>query len=117
MEIFKGGGEGMEAALFQKTLHAQLNTCGIQHVLALVTVDLCRRCQAIAAFVLVHQRVNVAIADVIHHLHQSPTAQVLTEKPNLICAATLSPSVTATSRMLSPKRTTFRWRVSCLDTA
>ena len=70
MEIFKGGGEGMEAALFQKTLHAQLNTCGIQHVLALVAVDLCRRRQAVAAFVLVHQRVNVAIADVIHHLHQ-----------------------------------------------
>ena len=70
MEIFKGGGEGMEAALFQEALHAQFNACGIQHVLALVAVDLCRRRQAVAAFVLVHQRVNVAIADVIHHLHQ-----------------------------------------------
>lgn len=66
----------MEAALFEEALHAQLDARRIQHVLALVTVDLCRRRQAVTAFVLVHQRVNVAIADVIHHLHQSPTARV-----------------------------------------
>ena len=70
VEIFKGGGKGVETALFQEALHAQLNARRVQHVLALVAVDLCRRRQAVAAFVLVHQRAHVAIADVIHHLHQ-----------------------------------------------
>ena len=37
-----------------------------------------------------------------------PTGQVFTCQPSLIWASTLSPSVTATSRMLSPKRITLR---------
>ena len=35
---------------------------------------------------------------------RSPTPKVSTRKPSRRCASTLSPSVTATSRMLSPKR-------------
>ena len=38
---------------------------------------------------------------------RSPTPQVLMEKPSRRWASTLSPSVTATSRMLSPKRAIF----------
>ena len=37
-------------------------------------------------------------------LTRSPTPHVLMLKPRRRCASTLSPSVTATSRMLSPKR-------------
>ena len=47
----------------------------------------------------------------------SPTGQVFTCQPSLICASTLSPSVTATSRMLSPKRTTRRSRLTFRPTA
>ena len=39
---------------------------------------------------------------------RSLTPHVLTETPKRISASTLSPSVTATSRMLSPKRASFR---------
>ena len=45
---------------------------------------------------------------------RSLTPQVLTDTPKRISAATLSPSVTATSRMLSPKRASARcWSVWC----
>ena len=42
--------------------------------------------------------------DSLTTLTRSPTPQVLIEKPSRRWASTLSPSVTATSRMLSPKR-------------
>ena len=51
---------------------------------------------------------DIAVTDAVDHLHQIADRPVFTEKPNLICAATLSPSVTATSRMLSPKRHTLK---------
>ena len=44
---------------------------------------------------------------------RSPTPYPLTAKPNLISAETLSPSVTATWRILSPKRANFAPCRSC----
>ena len=60
----------MEATLFQETLHPQLNTRRFQHVLSFFAVDLCCRRHGVAAFVLIDQRVNIAVADGVHHLHQ-----------------------------------------------
>ncbi|MNL64995.1 hypothetical protein D3C87_1892730 [compost metagenome] len=60
----------MEAALFEEAFHAQFNASGIKHVLALVAVDLCRSRQAVAAFVVVDQRIHIAVADLVDHLHQ-----------------------------------------------
>lgn len=108
MEIFKGGGKGVETALFEEAFHPQLNARGVQHVLALLAVNLRCRGQTVAALIFIDQGADIAVADAVHHLHQIADRPVFTEKPNLICAATLSPSVTATSRMLSPKRHTFR---------
>lgn len=60
----------MEAALFQETLHPQFNARRLPHVLAFITVDLGGWRQGIAAFILVNQSVDIAVADRIHHLHQ-----------------------------------------------
>ena len=46
-----------------------------------------------------------------------PTGQVFTCQPSLVCTSTLSPSVTATSRMLSPKRMTFSSLLTATPTA
>ena len=70
MQIFKGSSESVEATLFQETLHPQLNTRRFQHVLSFFAVDLCGRRHGVAAFVLIDQRVNIAVADGVHHLHQ-----------------------------------------------
>ena len=40
VEIFKGGGKGVETALFEEAFHPQLNARGVQHVLTLVAVNL-----------------------------------------------------------------------------
>lgn len=70
MQIFKGGREGVEAALLQKALHTQFNTRRFQHVLAFFTVNLSGGGQGVAIFVFVNQGIDVAVADGIHHLHQ-----------------------------------------------
>jgi hypothetical protein len=54
--------------------------------------------------VLLDQRVDVGVAVAATSSTSSVTPYVLTETPNRSCASTLSPSVTATSRMLSPNR-------------
>ena len=48
---------------------------------------------------------------------RSFTPKPLTEKPSRACASTLSPSVTATSRMLSPNRAIRSWWASYQPTA
>ena len=60
----------METALFKEAFHPQFDARGVQHILALIAVHL--RCwrQAVAAFVFIDQRVDIAVADAIHHLHQ-----------------------------------------------
>ncbi|SQI85423.1 Uncharacterised protein [Klebsiella oxytoca] len=70
VQIFKGGSKGVEAALFQEALHPQLNACGIKKVLPLITVDLHRWRQAIAAFILIDQGADFAIGDRIDDLYQ-----------------------------------------------
>jgi hypothetical protein len=59
VQIFEGGGKGMETAFFKEVFYPQFDARGIQHVLPFVAVNLCRRCQAVAALVLVHQRVDI----------------------------------------------------------
>ncbi|CCJ96374.1 hypothetical protein BN131_4047 [Cronobacter malonaticus 681] len=70
VQVFKRGGEGVETAIFQETLHAKFDTCGIKNVLALVAVNLRGRGQAVAAFIFIHQRVDIAFADVVNYGHQ-----------------------------------------------
>ena len=70
MQIFKGSGESMEAALLKETFHPQLNARGVEHILPLITVDLRRRGQAIAAFILINQRADIPLADAVDHLNQ-----------------------------------------------
>lgn len=70
MEIFKGGGKGVETALFEEAFHPQLNARGVQHVLALLAVNLRRRGQTVAALIFIDQGADIAVADAVHHLHQ-----------------------------------------------
>ena len=70
MEIFKGGGKGVETALFEEAFHPQLNARGVQHVLALLAVNLRCRGQTVAALIFIDQGADIAVADAVHHLHQ-----------------------------------------------
>ncbi len=88
VQIFKGGGERWKPPCSRKRfIPSSIRAASTRSVVFrrgfVLQASWC------SSFVLIDQRVNIAVADGVHHLHQSPTAQVLTEKPNLICAATL----------------------------
>ena len=64
------GGKGAAAFVIEEALHAQLDARGVQHVLAFFAVDRRHVAEAILALILIDQRVDVAVADLIDHLDQ-----------------------------------------------
>ena len=70
MQVFKGGGKGVETAMFEELFHPQFNARGINDVLAFFTIDLRNGGQAVTAFVFIDQRVDIPFADSVNHFNQ-----------------------------------------------
>ncbi len=87
VQIFKGGGDAWKPPCTRKRfIPSSIRAASARSVV--FRRGFVSQASWCSSFVLIDQRVNIAIADGVHYLHRSPTAQVLTEKPNLICAAT-----------------------------
>ncbi len=64
------GGEGFAALAVEEALDADLDTRRVEHVLALLAAAGRHVAEAIEAFILVDQRVDLAVAYLINHLNQ-----------------------------------------------
>ena len=102
VEVLEGVGEGRAALGVQHLLHGDLFPGLVADGLQIVGGEV------IARAVDLHQGVDLFLGDGVHGFHQLAHGQVFTCQPSLAWTSTLSPSVTATSRILSPKRITFR---------